>query len=181
VLGSSSSEGVSAQAHDLVHDAEVPVPMADDQERPAARPAGFAIATSRRTELSTENRPFSCEGSSSAPSVNNFNNPFGIAADSSGHIYRRYVQPKDRAIEPESSYQLANHARHPGQRNQPVLLPPGVAVDASGRIYVADGNNAKIVRMNDMLGTAWATLAEVRAVESTSSISPEQLSSHLLI
>ena len=37
-LGSNSSEGASAQACHPVHDAEVPVPVADDQERPPAKP-----------------------------------------------------------------------------------------------------------------------------------------------
>jgi sugar lactone lactonase YvrE len=37
--------------------------------------------------------------------------------------------------------------------------PSGVAVDATGRVYVADGN--RIVRVDDMSGAGWVTLGEL--------------------
>ena len=35
--------------------------------------------------------------------------------------------------------------------------PAGLAFDSIGRIYVADYNNNRIVRMNDMSGSGWIT------------------------
>ena len=35
--------------------------------------------------------------------------------------------------------------------------PYGVFVSADGRIYVTDGGNARIVRINDMSGVGWIT------------------------
>ena len=39
--------------------------------------------------------------------------------------------------------------------------PAGVAVDAKGRILVADMFNDRIVRMDDMKGTNWTTLGGI--------------------
>src|SRR5256885_8888290 len=39
------------------------------------------------------------------------------------------------------------------------LVAP-VAFDASGRIYVADSGNGRLVRMDDMNGTNWTTLTQ---------------------
>lgn len=36
--------------------------------------------------------------------------------------------------------------------------PNGIAVDGSGRIYIADTANDRIVRISDMRGTGWVTL-----------------------
>ena len=40
-------------------------------------------------------------------------------------------------------------------------LPRGISVDASGRIYVADWGNQRIVRTNDMAGAGWTTFGTV--------------------
>jgi len=37
--------------------------------------------------------------------------------------------------------------------------PVGVAVDAAGRIYVADGNRLSVVRVDDMTGTNWTSVS----------------------
>jgi tripartite motif-containing protein 71 len=37
--------------------------------------------------------------------------------------------------------------------------PAGIAIDAMGRIFVADMVNNRIVRMDDMKGGGWTTLA----------------------
>ena len=36
--------------------------------------------------------------------------------------------------------------------------PRGIAVDALGRLYVADFRNHRIVRINDMTGAGWRSL-----------------------
>lgn len=36
-------------------------------------------------------------------------------------------------------------------------LPDGIAVDSTGRIYVTDSWNHRIVRMDDMSGEGWTT------------------------
>jgi len=41
-----------------------------------------------------------------------------------------------------------------------------VAFDSSGRIYVADGGNQRIVRMDDLNGTNWTTLTRSYSLQS---------------
>jgi DNA-binding beta-propeller fold protein YncE len=45
-----------------------------------------------------------------------------------------------------------------GNGSKQFTLPSGIAVDAAGRIYVADYGNNRIVQMYDMTGTGWTTL-----------------------
>ncbi len=39
--------------------------------------------------------------------------------------------------------------------------PSGIALDASGRIYVADPENNRIERIDDMSGANWATFGDL--------------------
>ena len=43
-----------------------------------------------------------------------------------------------------------------------------LALDASGRIYIADGGNARVVRMDDMYGTNWTVLTQSPVVNGVS-------------
>src|SRR5208337_3530842 len=42
-----------------------------------------------------------------------------------------------------------------GSGSSQFAYPTGVALDAAGRIYVADYGNSRIVRMDDMSGAQW--------------------------
>jgi DNA-binding beta-propeller fold protein YncE len=46
----------------------------------------------------------------------------------------------------------------PGTGVNQFYYPAGVFVDGASRIYVADSLNNRLVRFNDMAGTAWTTL-----------------------
>lgn len=46
-------------------------------------------------------------------------------------------------------------ARSSAQEEQQRLTPWAIAVDRLGRIYVADGGNNRLVRINDMTGAGW--------------------------
>ncbi len=48
----------------------------------------------------------------------------------------------------------------PGSEPNHFNKPNGIFVDSSGRVYVADTGNHRIVRMDDMAGTGWTTLGD---------------------
>ncbi len=87
-----------------------------------------------------------------------FNYPFGIALDTSGHIYvadhgnGRIVRIDDMSGAGWTTF--GSYGSVTGQFKDPT----GVAVDASGHIYVADTFNYRIVSMDDMTGAGWTTL-----------------------
>ena len=50
-----------------------------------------------------------------------------------------------------------DYPRHFRRRDTPLLQSTGIALDAQGRIYVADSENNRIVRIDDIAGGAWTT------------------------
>jgi DNA-binding beta-propeller fold protein YncE len=98
------------------------------------------------------------------PGVKQFNLPEGIFVDRVGRIYvadwlnERIVRMNDMTGAGWTT--LSTCPQPPGcpGGNQP-LSPRGIFVDGAGRIYVADSNNGRIVRVDDMTGAGWTTLA----------------------
>jgi streptogramin lyase len=59
----------------------------------------------------------------------------------------RPLDPHDRTLPPAGGWCV-----------EPLRLAGGIHVDLAGRIYVADSNNNRIVRVNDMTGAGWTAL-----------------------
>jgi DNA-binding beta-propeller fold protein YncE len=78
-----------------------------------------------------------------------FNNPYGVAVDSSGNVYvADYSTNRIRKITPAGVVStLAGTSGEPGYEDgasAQFSSPTGVAVDSSGNVYVADGGNHRI-------------------------------------
>ena len=100
---------------------------------------------------------------SSGRGVGQFKSPNGVAVDASGHIYiadygnYRIVRMDDMSGTNWTLLGGIGHSDHGSGTNQ-FSYPAGVALDASGHIYIADSGNCRIVRVDDMSGTNWTTL-----------------------
>ncbi len=103
----------------------------------------------------------------SGTGANQFGGPYGLTFDASGRIYvldrtnNRIVRMDDFSgagwvvlcDNPPSSCSA-------GSGNYQFAWPEGIAIDASGRIYVADSGNNRIVRFDDMTGANWTVLCD---------------------
>jgi len=100
---------------------------------------------------------------SSGRGASQFKSPNGVAVDASGHIYiadygnYRIVRMDDMSGTNWTLLGGIGHSDHGSGTNQ-FSYPAGVALDASGHIYIADSGNYRIVRVDDMSGTNWTTL-----------------------
>ena len=93
--------------------------------------------------------------------IGQFTTPEKFLVQSDGHIYladpngNRIVRIDDMTGKGWVSYGShgidGGHSRGIGQFNQ----PHAVRLDAQGRIYIADGGNCRIVRIDDMTGAGW--------------------------
>ena len=86
---------------------------------------------------------FSLKWGSNGTGNGQFNNPFGVAVDSSGDVY--VADTSNYRIQKFSSAgaYLTQWGTN-GTANGQFMLPYGVAVDASGDVYVADTSNNRI-------------------------------------
>jgi sugar lactone lactonase YvrE len=79
-----------------------------------------------------------------------FNRPFGVALDASGNVYvADYINDKIRKITPAGEVSTFAGSGYSGSTDgtgtaASFYSPTGVAVDASGNVYVADTSNNKI-------------------------------------
>lgn len=108
---------------------------------------------------------FVAYGSTPGSGAGQFANPWGVAVDSTHHIYiadgsnQRIVRMDDMSGTNWTTLGT------PGVYTGPFFFPQGIFVAASGRIYVADfgasasyGAYNRIVRIDDMTGTNFTTL-----------------------
>ena len=92
---------------------------------------------------------------------NQFNDPGWIALDASGRIYVsdsdncRIVRIND--MTGAGWVALGTPGSGVNQFNCNTLQMGGIFVDTAGRIFVVDGSNSRIVRMDDMTGAGWTT------------------------
>ena len=95
-----------------------------------------------------------------------FKYPTGVAVDSAGHIYvadrgnSRIVFASAMTGSDWTTFQGSGSSDHPNRLSQ-LKYPAGIALDASGRIYVADQSNNRIVRMDDIDGTGWTSFGSI--------------------
>jgi sugar lactone lactonase YvrE len=94
--------------------------------------------------------------------ANHFKYPVGVALDVNGHIYvvdqgnSRIVRMDDMNGTAWITLRGTGHSDHLNGANQ-FEYPAGVALDATGHIYVVDQGNSRIVRIDDdMSGSGWA-------------------------
>ncbi len=100
---------------------------------------------------------------SSGSGTNQFGSPGGIFVDRSGRIYVndsdncRIVRMNDMTGAGWTT--LGSFGTGVLQFNGRVRAQMGgIFVDTGGKIYVVDGGNARLVRMDDMTGAGWTTL-----------------------
>jgi streptogramin lyase len=92
---------------------------------------------------------------------NQFNNPGWIALDASGRIYIsdsdncRIVRFND--MMGTGWVALGTPGSGVNQFNCSALQMGAIFVDTAGRIFIVDGGNGRIVRMDDMTGAGWTT------------------------
>ncbi len=92
--------------------------------------------------------------------VNQFTYPAGVAVDAQGHVYVA-DQGNSRIVRMDdmdgTGWTTLGGTAHSGRLDEVTRLksPAGIAVDARGRVYVADQGNSRIVRMDDMSGSGW--------------------------
>jgi hypothetical protein len=80
-----------------------------------------------------------------------YNNPYGLATDSSGNIYvTDYTN--SRIVEFNSSGGFVQNFGSYGFGSGQLNAPSGVAVDSTGNVFVADTTNANIVEFNSSGG-----------------------------
>lgn len=92
--------------------------------------------------------------------------PAGLAVDSLGRIYvadrgnNRIVRMDDMSGANWTTFAGTVQSDHAGSTT-PFKNPTGVAIDAQGRILVADQGNGRIVRMDDMKGSGWTAFGSI--------------------
>jgi len=77
-----------------------------------------------------------------------FNNPHGVAVDSSGNVYVIETHPNDRIQKFSSDGTFITKWGSYGSGDGQFIYPYGVAVDSSGNVYVADGDNHRIQKIS---------------------------------
>ncbi len=100
------------------------------------------------TTLGTCLRPFEC------PGVKQQFRASGIFVDETRRIYLTTLN--DRIIRISGADSISFGTKGSGIHQ--FSRPSGIYVDAAGRIYVADSDNHRVVRMDDMTGAGWTTL-----------------------
>ncbi|MCK9407586.1 MAG: NHL repeat-containing protein [Bacteriovoracaceae bacterium] len=102
----------------------------------------------------------------STPSANGFETPTSVAVDPSGNLFV-LDQANQRVLRFNNAASKTNGAVADGVLGQPDFVtkkfnttqsgffsPQGVAIDASGNLYVADGSNHRVLRFNNAASKA---------------------------
>ncbi len=93
--------------------------------------------------------------------TNQFSSPIGIFVERAGRIYvadmdnNRIVRVNDVTGAGWTTFGTGGMTG--GMGTNQFSSPTGIFVDGAGRIYVADGDNNRVVRVNDMTGAGWTT------------------------
>ncbi len=111
-------------------------------------------------------RVWNSSAGGSTPSAKGFNSPLSIALDPAGNLFV-LDQANQRILRFNSAAGKANGASADGVLGQPdfatnkfnttqsgFFSPQGIATDASGNLYVADGSNHRVLRFNNAAAKA---------------------------
>ena len=110
---------------------------------------------------------------SSGTNNGQFDNPRGIAFDSSGNIY--VVDSDNHRVQKfDSSRNYSSQFGSSGSSNGQFSTPTYVAIDSSDNIYVADGNNHRVQKFSEGFttfsdGTSATTSATVTGLSGAKS------------
>ena len=108
---------------------------------------GLQSALSAASNITLQSDVYNSQFGSASPGNGSFNDPTGIAQDSSGNIY--VVDSGNNRVQVFNSSgtyisQFGSYGSSSGQFNG----PRGIALDSSGNIYVADNGNNRVEKFN---------------------------------
>jgi tripartite motif-containing protein 71 len=114
------------------------------------------VADSNRVQKFTSNGTLITTWGTTGANAGQFNNPIGIAVDSSGNVYVADTE-NNRVQKFTSNGTLITKWGAPGPNAGQFNNPIGIAVDSSGNVYVADTENNRVQKFtsNGTLITKW--------------------------